>query len=165
MESLFGWLDLEELFTTHEILIIFLHTLTILIVFIRLSTFWEHLFLHWCVTILLYTEIHFSVNKKHCVKSVQIRSFFWSVVFRIRTEYGEIRSISLYSVRMRKYTDQKKLRIWTHLFILVGEFFSFQTSVTCKDLIEFKLLLQKWYNPFHKFFWKFLWYLVSIWES
>ena len=24
----------------------------------------------------------------HCVKSVQIRNFFWSVFFRIRTEYG-----------------------------------------------------------------------------
>ena len=27
-----------------------------------------------------------------CIKSVQIRSFFWSVFCRIRTEYGEIRS-------------------------------------------------------------------------
>ena len=26
----------------------------------------------------------------HCVKSVQIRSFFWSVFSRIRTEYGEM---------------------------------------------------------------------------
>ena len=26
----------------------------------------------------------------HCVKSVQIRRFFWSVFSRIRTEYGEI---------------------------------------------------------------------------
>ena len=30
---------------------------------------------------------------KHSVKGVQIRSFFWSVFSRIRTEYGEIRSI------------------------------------------------------------------------
>ena len=49
----------------------------------------------------------------HCVKSIQIWSFFWSVFFRIRTEYGEIRKISLYSVQMRENTDQKKLRIWT----------------------------------------------------
>ena len=27
--------------------------------------------------------------RSHCVKSVQIRSFFWSVFSRIRTEYGE----------------------------------------------------------------------------
>ena len=28
----------------------------------------------------------------HCVKSVQIRSYFWSVVSCIRTEYGDLRS-------------------------------------------------------------------------
>ena len=32
--------------------------------------------------------------------------FFWSVFSRIRTEYGEIRSISTYFVRMRENTDQ-----------------------------------------------------------
>ena len=30
--------------------------------------------------------------KLHCVKSVQIRSIFWSVFSRIRTEYGKIRT-------------------------------------------------------------------------
>ena len=55
----------------------------------------------------------------HCVKSVSIRSFFWSVFSQIWTEYGEIRSISSYSVRMRENADQKKLRIWTlHTVIL-----------------------------------------------
>ena len=29
---------------------------------------------------------------QHCVKCVQIRSFFWSVFPRIRTEYGKIRT-------------------------------------------------------------------------
>ena len=38
--------------------------------------------------------LHFEVAI-HCVKSVQIRSFFWSVFSRIRT------------------ADQKKHRIWT----------------------------------------------------
>ena len=54
-------------------------------------------------------------KRLHCVKSVQIRSFFWSVFSRFRTEYGEMRSpsISPYSVRMRENADQKKLRIWT----------------------------------------------------
>ena len=37
---------------------------------------------------------------KHCVKSVQIRSFFLVHIFP-------------YSVRMRENTDQEKLRIWT----------------------------------------------------
>ena len=49
----------------------------------------------------------------HCLKSVQIRSFFRSVFTRIRIEYGKILRISPYSVRMRENTDQKKLGIWT----------------------------------------------------
>ena len=31
-------------------------------------------------------------NNLHCVKSVQIRSYFWSVFSCIRTEYGDLRS-------------------------------------------------------------------------
>ena len=50
-----------------------------------------------------YTFCLISVNAilrpLHCVKSVQIRSFFWSVFSSIQTEYGDIRSISPYSVR------------------------------------------------------------------
>ena len=49
----------------------------------------------------------------HCVKCVQIRSIFWSVFSRIRTEYGDILCIPPYSVRMWENPDQKKLRIWT----------------------------------------------------
>ena len=37
----------------------------------------------------------------HCVKSVQIRRFFWSVLSRIRTEYGEI--LSVFSPNAGKY--------------------------------------------------------------
>ena len=33
--------------------------------------------------------------------------FFWSVFSCLRTEYGEMRSISPYSVRIRENTDQK----------------------------------------------------------
>ena len=60
---------------------------------------------------------------QHCLKRVQIRNFFWSVFFRIPTEYGKILKIlrispysvhiSSYSVQLREDTDQKKLRIWT----------------------------------------------------
>ena len=50
--------------------------------------------------------------RSHCVKSDQIRSFFWSLFSCIRTEYGKILRISPYSARMRGITDQKKLRIW-----------------------------------------------------
>ena len=42
----------------------------------------------------------------HCVKSAQIRSYFWSVFSRIWTEYGEIQSISPCSVQMRENEDQ-----------------------------------------------------------
>ena len=72
----------------------------------------------------------------HCVKSVHIRSFFWSVFSRIRTKY---RSISPYSVRMRGNTDQKKLRIWTLftqcIIIIIGIY-----------LLKIIVLQQKHYN-------------------
>ena len=48
-----------------------------------------------------------SIRLVHCVKNVQIRSFFWSIFSRIRTEYGETRSISPYSVRMRQKRTRK----------------------------------------------------------
>ena len=48
-----------------------------------------------------------------CVKGVQIRIFFWSIYYRIWTKYGEIRTISPYSVRIWENKDQKKTRIWT----------------------------------------------------
>ena len=66
-------------------------------------------------------DADFSISYKlHCVKSVQIRSNFWSIFSRIRTEYGEILRteyreilrISPYSVWMRENTDQKLLSIW-----------------------------------------------------
>ena len=47
------------------------------------------------------------VASTHCVKSIQIWSFFWSIFSRIRTEYGEIRSISPYSVRIREIRTSK----------------------------------------------------------
>ena len=55
-----------------------------------------------------FLEPHFySHCCQHCEKCVQTRTFFWSVFSRIRTEYGEIRSIFPYSVRMRENTDRK----------------------------------------------------------
>ena len=39
-----------------------------------------------------YLRVNFTFY--HCVESVQIRSFFWSVFSRILTEYGEILRIS-----------------------------------------------------------------------
>ena len=51
--------------------------------------------------------------REHCVKSVHVRSFFWSVFTCIRTEYGDLLRKSLYSVRIQENTDHKKLHIWT----------------------------------------------------
>ena len=53
------------------------------------------------------------VSSFHCVESIQIRTFFWSVFSRTRAEYGYLLRKSPYSVRIRENTDQKKLRIWT----------------------------------------------------
>ena len=53
------------------------------------------------------------VSSFHCVESIQIRTFFWSVFSGTRAEYGHLLRKSPYSVRIRENTDQKKLRIWT----------------------------------------------------
>ena len=47
-----------------------------------------------------------------CEKSVQIRSFIWSVFSCIQTEYGNLLQ-SPYSARIQENTGQIKLRIWT----------------------------------------------------
>ena len=49
----------------------------------------------------------------HCVKSVQIQSFFLSVFSCIRAEYGDLPSKSPYSVRIQENTDHK-LYIYIH---------------------------------------------------
>ena len=51
-------------------------------------------------------------NVYHCVKSMQIRRFFWSVFSHIRTKYG-VNLRSPYSVQIWENMDQEKLRVWT----------------------------------------------------
>ena len=53
------------------------------------------------------------IGYMHCVKSVQIWSFFWSVFSRIWIEYVDLLRKSQYSVQVWENMDQKKLRIWT----------------------------------------------------
>ena len=48
--------------------------------------------------------LHNIFEEWHCIKSVPMRTFFWSVFFRIRTEYGEIRVFSPSAV---KYEPEK----------------------------------------------------------
>ena len=58
---------------------------------------------------------HFSTMKcfLYCAKSVQIRSFFWSIFSYIWSEYRDLLSKSPYSVQIQENTDLKKLRIST----------------------------------------------------
>ena len=53
--------------------------------------------------------------------------FFWSVFFCIRTEYGETRSISPHSVRMRENTDQNN-----------SEYVHFSRSAAVRSLPRFE---------------------------
>ena len=59
-----------------------------------------------------HTHTHTHTHTNYA-KSIEIRSFFWSVFSRIWIEYGDLRSKSRYSVQIRGNMDQKKLRIWT----------------------------------------------------
>ena len=61
-----------------------------------------------CAKAIIYIHIHW-------VRSVQIRSFFWSVISCIRTKYGGLLCKSPYSVQIQENRDQKKLCIWTIL--------------------------------------------------
>ena len=62
------------------------------------------------------TQFHQNFQKKALRGKCPNTEFFLVRIFLHSdwTEYGEILRISLYSVRMRENTDQKKLRIWTH---------------------------------------------------
>ena len=45
----------------------------------------------------------------HCVKSVHFRNFSWFVFSRIRTEYGKIEYLSVFSPNAGKYGPEKPL--------------------------------------------------------
>ena len=68
---------------------------------------------HWEI-IMAWVKIFFIFQSKfHCVKSVQTRSFFWSLFSCIRTEYGYLLRKSSYLVSIQEKTNQRKLRIWS----------------------------------------------------
>ena len=60
--------------------------------------FWEQCFVL-CAT----CEMLLNTQREKCPYS----EFFWSVFFRIRTEYGDLLRKYSYSVQMRENTDQK----------------------------------------------------------
>ena len=41
-------------------------------------------------------------STRHCVKSVQIRSYFWSVFSCTRTKYGDLRSVHAMSLTLSR---------------------------------------------------------------
>ena len=63
----------------------------------------------------------------HCVKKCRYLELFWSVLTRIRTEYGQIQSIFLYSAQMPENMDQNN-----------SEYGNFSYSVTC-DVSKFTI--------------------------
>ena len=54
--------------------------------FIFLFYRWNYLYYNFLIKVFLF------LSSSHCVKSVQIRSYFWAVFSCIRTEYGDLRS-------------------------------------------------------------------------
>ena len=104
-------------------------------------TFWEFSILRISLDVPLFQQNNSSIPKlSHCVKSVQIRSFFWSVFSCIWTEYGDLRSNSPYSVWIWENTDQTKLRIWTLFMQWVLLFIFF--------IITRRGIVYKWHNFF-----------------
>ena len=91
--------------------------------------------------------LHFS----HTVQRVQIRSFFWSVFFSIRTEYGDLRSKSLYLVRIPKNEYQKN-SVFGHvsrsvtLRLLNLEKYYNKAMPSNKAGTEQKSRLRKWFD-------------------
>ena len=61
---------------------------------------------------LLLVSKKFIFRLDHYVKSAQIRSIFWTVVYHIWTEYEELRCISPYPARIWGNNDRKILHIW-----------------------------------------------------
>ena len=96
-----------------------------------------------------------------CMKSIQIRSFFWSVFSCIRNKYGDLLSKSWYSFQIEENTDHERLRIWTlftHCFddfvanpnywvikvtVMQIEKALIKLSITC-----FKSILKNWHSNY-----------------
>ena len=83
----------------------------------------------------------------HCVKSVQMRSFFWSVFSRIRTEYGEMLRIIVYvfvfSPDAEKYGPEKSPYLDTFRAVHVS--YDIHTS-TVGYAMKYKFKLIQWKN-------------------
>ena len=85
----------------------------------------------------------------HCAKSVQIRSFFWSVFSRIWTEYGDLLLIQSKYVQMRPRKNSvfgevfcAVLSLWLYLLYVFGIPYHIIVYYSClffsKEGVDFK---------------------------
>ena len=82
-----------------------------IIIFMKSITLYFILLITYSWSISCVQDDMFDISQKsltiyHCVKRVRIRSYSGSYFSRIRTEYGELRSISTYAIQMRENTNQ-----------------------------------------------------------
>ena len=83
-------------------------------------------------------------NSVHYVKSVQIRSIFWSVFSCIRTEYGDLRRFTVFQSKYRKIRTRKNFvfahfsRSGCHSWCSVQEI-----VLTLRNT----LFVERWYTP------------------
>ena len=98
--------------------------------------------------------------------------FFWSAFSRIWTEYGEIRSITSYSVQMRENTDPENSeyehfswsfskRIITVLFINFGTFVPINENIVNQNIFVNKILPVSFINIWLE---EILWTLNILFE-
>ena len=97
----------------------------------------------WCLANL--KAYHYYVKDQcHCVKSVQIRSYFWFAFSCIWTEYGDLLRKSLYSIRIQEKRTRNN-SIYGHFSRSVSSifcifkmsFWSSECSLQSKYLIRF----------------------------
>ena len=92
--------------------------LHVLIMMTSLNPFipWAKLILRrWreCTTAEVIQEALFQLPLTHCVKSVRIWSFFWSVISPIQTKYGDLLYKYSYSVQIWKNPDLKNFGLFS----------------------------------------------------
>ena len=96
--------------------------------FINLSKFQVFLWYVCYLVIFLYDINVIATNQNcHCVKSVQLRSYFWSIFSCIRTEYRDLLRKSPYLIQIQENTNQKKRRIWTLFTYCVAQIWNWKT--------------------------------------
>ena len=70
-----------------------------------------------------------TVNLYHCLKTIQIPSYFWPVFSRIRTEYGETEYLSVFSLNVGKYGPE--MTLYLDIFHAVYNIFENPTKRSC----------------------------------